>query len=173
MYKRFIIFLLFIIAGNSFAQEQAEPRYTLATNAAYLAINLDALNSSSPMLAFPLEGQIAINRAFALHPSILVINSVFGLRGRGSLVVAECGFAWRPKETVLRDWYLSAGPGIAVSSDSLNMLAIIAMDGGYQWIFDKGFFLGIGGGARCIFMLGDQFCFMPLPDLKIRLGWTF
>lgn len=173
MYKQFFTILLFAVAVSSFAQEQAKPRYALATNAAYLAINLDALNSSSPMLAFPLEGQIVINEAFALHPSILVINSVFGLRGRGILVVAECGLAWRPKETGLQDWYLSAGPGLAVSSDSLSMVAIIAIDGGYQWIFSNGLLLGLGGGIRNIFMLSDQFGFMPIPDFKIRLGWTF
>lgn len=161
---------LALAAASLAAQEKS---LAVATNAAYFAFSAFMIGPNAATVIVPIECQIALSDSIALHPAagmIYVENRAAGTRA--ATLEAECGLAWHPEGRRLAGWYLCAGPGFALATDTSHFLAVANAEGGYQWIIGKGLLLGAGAGGRAAFDLTAG-GFIPLPDLKLRVGWAF
>jgi hypothetical protein len=168
--KSFLCACLVLAAASLAAQGKS---VAVSTNAAYFAISAFMIGPASSTILIPLEAQIALSDSIALNPAVGVIWVANRTSGAQSATFeAECGLAWRPEGKRLAGWYLCAGPGAAFSTDSKHFLVVANAEGGYQWILGKGLLLGAGAGGRVAFDLTGG-GYIPLPDLKLRVGWAF
>jgi len=170
--KKCLLLTVILAAASLGAQESRGESFEISTNAAYLILSAATVRSTGAMLVLPLECQVALNRSLALHPAAVVIwNADFTGGSQSVTVEVECALTWRPEGRGLSGWYLGVGPGVAVAMDSNHVLVLANVDCGYQWILGKGLLLGLGGGGRAIFDTSGGF--LPMPDLKLRVGWVF
>lgn len=153
--------------------QDRDPSFSVSTNLAYFAFSAFMMNPNSFFAILPLEAELGLTRSLALRPEAgLLIYKEPAFASPSATYVLDCGLAWYPQNRRPRGWYLSAASGAGYASDSRTWLFLLSAEGGYQWILGKGLLLGAGAGGRLVMMM-DGSGYMPLPDLRLRLGWAF
>lgn len=180
--KKTLILLALLSASmsSSLGAQSAEPSpadgapsFSLSTNLAYFVFSAFMMNENSFFAVLPLEAEIGLTRSLALRPELgLLVYKEPEIASPSVTYVLDCGLAWYPQNQRPRAWYLAAGPGLGYVSDSGFWLFLLSAEGGYQWLLGKGLLLGAGAGIRYVIMM-DGSGSMPLPDLRLRLGWAF
>jgi hypothetical protein len=141
--------------------QAAEPSFAIASNAAYLGLSAISTNANNVFLVVPLETQIKLSDYLSLNPSLTFVY--YG----STLLLGECALAFHPEGRGLSGWNLALSPGLAYAFDSRLVGLVVSAEGGYQWVLGRGLLLGLGGGAKFIWINGQLW----LPDLKLRLGY--
>jgi len=119
------------------------------------------------------ETEIGLSDRFALRPEAgLLVWRDAGSEAPALALVLDCAFAWYPRSTRPRGWYVAAGAGAGLTFDTEAWMILASAEGGYQWLPWKGLLLGCGLGGRLVLM-ADGSGYIPLPDVRLRLGWAF
>jgi hypothetical protein len=151
----------------------SRPTLSFSTNLAYFAFSAFNSGGDNLFLLLPLEAEIGIGASFSIRPEAgLMLNRESGAPSASSTLIVNCGAAWYPQRNRPRGWYLAAAPGIGASFAAGQWLFLLSAEGGYQWLLGRGLLLGLGGGCRWVAMM-DGSGSMPLPDLRLRVGWAF
>jgi hypothetical protein len=171
--KKIVVFAFCLCAlSSAFAQDGRAGSVCVGTNLSYLALSALSINANSAMVAMPVDVQVALSDGLTLQPEAIYIHNWRRSGQASGTIVGQCGLAWHPEGLGLKGWYLGAGLGLAYATDSRSFLLLVNADGGYQWILGQGLFLGLGGGGRLMFSLAPGGGYLPMPDLKLRLGWA-
>jgi hypothetical protein len=172
MKKILLLALCLCALSHGFAQNGRSGSVCVGTNLAYLALSALSINANSAMVVLPLDVQVALSEGLTLQPEAVLIHNWRSSGATWDTIVGQCGLAWHPEGLGLRGWYLGAGLGLAYATDSRSVLLLVNADGGYQWILGQGLFVGLGGGGRLMISLAPGGGYLPMPDLKLRLGWA-
>ncbi len=147
--------------------------FTISTNLAYLVFSAFTAGGGNYFLAVPIETEFGLSNRFAIRPEAgLLVWRDSGSTAPALALVLDCAFAWYPMATRPRGWYVAAGTGAGLAFDTDAWMILASAEGGYQWLPWKGLLLGFGLGGRLVLM-ADGSGYIPLPDVRLRLGWAF
>jgi hypothetical protein len=167
--------ILFIMCLSTIGELSAEDvadskKAAITTNLAYLTLSAVSTNSNNIFLIVPLEAQIMVGNRISVNPSLTFLY--FGNPQNnydGALILGECGVGYHSEKENLYGWSAGISPGLAYAFDAKLFGFVLSAEAGYQWALGNGLLLGVSGGGKYIWMDGD----MVIPDLKLRIGYTF